>query len=49
MIRASSAGMKTLKKKAKLTTKAGFTFAPTGGTPSTQTKKITLVKQRPKR
>ena len=48
VIRASSAGMKALKKKGKLTTKAAFTFTPTGGRPSTQTKKITLVKSRPK-
>lgn len=43
-IKPTKAGKKIVKKKGKLTTKVNITFTPTGGTPRTVVKKVTIKK-----
>ncbi len=44
-LKPTAAGKKVLKKKGKLRQKMSITFTPTGGTPNTKTKTITIKRK----
>ena len=47
-VKPTKAGKKVLKRKGKLKQKVAITFTPTGGTPSTTTKKVTIKRKKKK-